>query len=61
MATGTVKWFKCEGGAKVQFDPACRGTRVSFGRVADRTEPRTANVSAVPLLAARRARSRGGG
>jgi cold shock CspA family protein len=36
----------------------CRGTRVSFER-AGRAEPRAVNVAAVPLYAARRARSRG--
>jgi cold shock CspA family protein len=38
----------------------CRGTRVSFERAADRVEEaRAVNVVVVPLLAARRARSRG--
>jgi cold shock CspA family protein len=38
----------------------CRGTRVSFERAADRLEEaRAVNVAIVPLLAARRARSRG--
>jgi cold shock CspA family protein len=38
----------------------CRGTRVSFDRTAEQQEEaRAVNVMAVPLLAARRARSRG--
>jgi len=38
----------------------CRGTRVSFDRADGRAaEPRAVNVAAVPLFAARRARSRG--
>jgi cold shock CspA family protein len=37
----------------------CRGTRVSFDRAADQIEARAVNVAAVPLYAARRARSRG--
>jgi len=38
----------------------CRGTRVSFERVADaRQEGRAVKVAAVPLFAERRARSRG--
>jgi cold shock CspA family protein len=38
----------------------CRGTRVSFERIAERMdEARAVNVAAVPLFAARRARSRG--
>jgi cold shock CspA family protein len=38
----------------------CRGTRVSFDRAADHAEEaRAVNVAAVPLYAARRARSRG--
>ena len=38
----------------------CRGTRVSFHRAADRAEEaRAVNVAIVPLVAARRARSRG--
>lgn len=37
-----------------------RGTRVSFDRATDRVEEaRAVNVAAVPLFAARRARSRG--
>ena len=37
----------------------CRGTRVTFDRTADGVdEARAVNVSVVPLLAARRARSR---
>jgi cold shock CspA family protein len=37
----------------------CRGTRVSFDRAADRAEEaRAVNVAVVPLIAARRARSR---
>jgi cold shock CspA family protein len=38
----------------------CRGTRVRFERVApEPEEARAVNVSALPLMAARRARSRG--
>ena len=38
----------------------CRGTRVSFDRATDHTEEaRAMNVAVVPLVAARRARSRG--
>jgi cold shock CspA family protein len=42
------------------FGDRCRGTRVSFDRAADQVEEaRALNVAAVPLFAARRARSRG--
>ena len=38
----------------------CRGTRVSFDRAGDRVEEaRAVNVAVVPLVAVRRARSRG--
>ncbi|HZU20931.1 MAG TPA: hypothetical protein VE982_06905 [Gaiellaceae bacterium] len=38
----------------------CRGTKVSFERVAlDQAEPRAVNVTVVPIFAERRARSRG--
>jgi cold shock CspA family protein len=37
----------------------CRGTRVSFDRVADPVEVRAVNVAVVPLVATRRARARG--
>jgi cold shock CspA family protein len=37
----------------------CRGTRVTFDRAADLLEARAVNVAALPLFAARRARSRG--
>ena len=37
----------------------CRGTRVCFDRAGDHEEPRAVNVAVVPLLAVRRARSRG--
>lgn len=38
----------------------CRGTRVRFDRAADQVEEaRAVNVAIVPLIAARRARSRG--
>ena len=38
----------------------CRGTRVTFDRAAEQDEEaRAVNVAAVPLFAARRARSRG--
>jgi len=38
----------------------CRGTRVSFDRAVDQVAAaRAVNVAAVPLFAARRARSRG--
>jgi len=37
----------------------CRGTRVSFDLAVDTAEARAVNVAAMPLFAARRARSRG--
>jgi cold shock CspA family protein len=37
----------------------CRGTRVTFERDAEQVEARAVNVAALPLFAARRARSRG--
>ena len=37
----------------------CRGTRVTFERTAEQVDPRAVNVTALPLFAARRARSRG--
>jgi len=37
----------------------CRGTRVSFERVSLQEDARAVNVRVVPLVAARRARSRG--
>jgi cold shock CspA family protein len=37
----------------------CKGTRVSFDRVADGVEARAVNVVIVPLVAGRRARQRG--
>ena len=37
----------------------CRGTRVSFERVGDELDARAVNVAVLPLVAARRARSRG--
>jgi cold shock CspA family protein len=43
-----------------QLGERCGGTRVSFGRTADRLEEsRAVNVAIVPLVAARRARLRG--
>jgi cold shock CspA family protein len=42
------------------FEERCRGTRVTFERaVLDTEEARAVNVAAVPIDAARRARSRG--
>lgn len=41
------------------FGDRCRGMRVSFDRAADGVGARAVNVSAVPLFAERRARSRG--
>jgi cold shock CspA family protein len=42
------------------LEARCRGTRVSFDRVEDHVEEaRAVNVAIVPLVAARRARSRG--
>ncbi|MFL5928815.1 MAG: cold-shock protein [Gaiellaceae bacterium] len=37
----------------------CRGTRVTFDRVSPHDEARAVNVAVVPMVAARRARSRG--
>ena len=41
------------------FGDRCRGMRVSFERAADGVDARAVNVAALPLLAERRARSRG--
>jgi cold shock CspA family protein len=37
----------------------CRGTRVTFDRMSQHDEARAVHVTVVPLVAARRARSRG--
>jgi len=42
------------------FGDRCRGTRVSFDRVAASDDARAVNVAVLPLDTARRARLRGG-
>ena len=63
-------FIRTDEGERLQVDEAgfevghalgdhCRGTRVEFERVGDEELARAVKVAALPLMAARRARSRG--